>query len=285
MKVKSVVDVITNSSSEVFIAKTGNQELIERFAKELGFNLSPFSMSEYEAYLKHRKEKEKIREEKWNEYTEGKITYDEYLEFEYNSDYEDIPRAWEIARLVYQNVPDPENKNRKYYETILNQLGEPYELEESEMIVDSGESLGMYYKLIKPEDFDQYLIDFRVFLEEYIAETATSWNGKGYHPLLTRFEDYKNPGTYKITEHGLNHLGYYLAEDKKIKKWIDDNIDRIPGDITTLATIHQNIPLTPKLCEGYLFDTFEDDCVSNGFWDKFEKLCNELDDCGSWRTS
>ena len=265
MKVKSVVDVITNSSSEVFIAKTGNQELIERFAKELGFNLSPFSMSEYEAYLKHRKEKEKIQEEKWNEYTDGKITYDEYLEFEYNSDYEDIPRAWEIARLVYQNVPDPENKNRKYYETILNQLGEPYELEESEMIVDSGESLGMYYKLIKPEDFDQYLIDFRVFLEEYIAETATSWNGKG--------------------DHSLNHLGYYLAEDKKIKKWIDDNIDRIPGDITTLATIHQNIPLTPKLCEGYLFDTFEDDCVSNGFWDKFEKLCNELDDYSSWRTS
>lgn len=285
MKVKSVVDVITNSSSEVFIAKTGNQELIKKFAKELGFNLSPFSMSEYEAYLKHRKEKEKIQEEKWNEYTEGKITYDEYLEFEYNSDYEDIPRAWEVARLVYQNIPDPENKNRKYYETILNQLGEPYELEESEMIIDSGESSGMYYKLIKPEDFDQYLIDFRVFLEEYIAETATSWNGKGYHPLLTRFEDYKNPGTYKITEHGLNHLGYYLAEDKKIKKWIDDNIDRIPGDITTLATIHQNIPLTPKLCEGYLFDTFEDDCVSNGFWDKFEKFCNELDYCGSWRTS
>ena len=31
MKVKSVVDVITNSSSEVFIAKTGNQELIKKF--------------------------------------------------------------------------------------------------------------------------------------------------------------------------------------------------------------------------------------------------------------
>lgn len=285
MKIKSVVDVITNSSSEVFIAKTSNQELIEKFAKELGLGLSSFSMTEYEAYLKHRKEKEKIQEKKWKEYVEDKITHEEYCKFEFSPEYEDIPRAWEIARLVYQNVPDPENKNRKYYETILDQLGEPHELEESEVFDESGNSLGKWCKPIKPEDFDQYLIDFRVFLKEYVAETAASWNGEGYHSLLSNFKDYKNPGTYKVTEYDLVDLGYQLVGDKRIEKWIDDNIDRIPGDITTLAAIHHKIPLTPKLCEDYLFDTFEDDCVGNKFWDKFEELCEELDDYGSWRTS
>ena len=115
MKVKSVVDVITNSSSEVFIAKTGNQELIERFAKELGFNLSPFSMSEYEAYLKHRKEKEKIQEEKWNEYTEDKITYDEYIN-------KIITKKIDANHFEEQYCRQNTDDNRLFWQIVISEL-------------------------------------------------------------------------------------------------------------------------------------------------------------------
>lgn len=273
MKIKSVTDVITNSSTEVFICTSSKSEseLRDIFKQEdnnfLNWfsNITKFDLSLYRTWSQIVKKREEVEDD-----------YDfnvSYLDEETNPELT-IGYPYGIFAAVYENFPDELLKNNNYYELYLGFLLDPKK-EEPEIVEIHGMKWKIYQEI--KESFE-LIDDFNERLKQEIIKIKTKEDSdkEWYERYLERNIIISDD---KIDTHLLQYFGSTALYIDWIKKFIDDNLNKFPK-YENLIEMYNSLPDVSSLDNNFI-DTFEDDCLPKDYNKGFEKLKTIVDnyDC------
>ena len=254
-KIRSKIDVITNSSTEVFIIKgcpdpvKAMRESGNKFLDYLSYSMHEFDPVEYQRYLDSPEDAD---DNKWED----------------------------LADLC---LPDVRNKT-DYYSHYARWLCEPIGLEPVTIYNFDGQDLQDYVSL-EEKDLPPIVHEWREFLRDLITRKIDSLPGKpDSYPestLSTYFGKYsiqeEEPMSDSIRFYCISHLSREICRYDEVIDWIDLHIRKLPNIRDILRT--EGIEFTVQDLPGAWVGSFEDDCYISDDIDESYEILDKLGNC------
>ena len=254
-KIRSKIDVITNSSTEVFIIKgcpdpvKAMRESGNKFLDYLSYSMHEFDPVEYQKYLDSPEDAD---DNKWED----------------------------LADLC---LPDVRNKT-DYYSHYARWLCEPIGLEPVTIYNFDGQDLQDYVSL-EEKDLPPIVHEWREFLRDLITRKIDSLPGKpDSYPestLSTYFGKYsiqeEEPMSDSIRFYCISHLSREICRYDEVIDWIDLHIRKLPNIRDILRT--EGIEFTVQDLPGAWVGSFEDDCYISDDIDESYEILDKLGNC------
>ena len=254
-KIRSKIDVITNSSTEVFIIKgcpdpvKAMRESGNKFLDYLSYSMHEFDPVEYQRYLDSPEDAD---DNKWRD----------------------------LADLC---LPDVRNKT-DYYSHYARWLCEPIGLEPVTIYNFDGQDLQDYVSL-EEKDLPPIVHEWREFLRDLITRKVDSLPGKpDRYPestLSTYFGKYsiqeEDPMSDSIRFYCISHLSREICRYDEVIDWIDLHIRKLPNIRDILRT--EGIEFTVQDLPGAWVGSFEDDCYISDDIDESYEILDKLGNC------
>ena len=254
-KIRSKIDVITNSSTEVFIIKgcpdpvKAMRESGNKFLDYLSYSMHEFDPAEYQRYLDSPEDAD---DNKWRD----------------------------LADLC---LPDVRNKT-DYYSHYARWLCEPIGLEPVTICNFDGQDLQDYVSL-EEKDLPPIVHKWREFLRDLITQKVDSLPGKpDRYPestLSTYFGKYsiqeEEPMSDSIRFYCISHLSREICRYDEVIDWIDLHIRKLPNIRDILRT--EGIEFTVQDLPGAWVGSFEDDCYISDDIDESYEILDKLGNC------
>lgn len=254
-KIRSKIDVITNSSTEVFIIKgcpdpiKAMRESGNKFLDFLSYSMHEFDPAEYQRYLDSSEEVDEDLDKKWGD----------------------------LADLC---LPDVRNKT-DYYSHYARWLCEPIGLEPVTICSFDGQNIQDYVSLVE-KDLPPIVYEWREFLRNLITQKIDSFPSKpDRYPestLSTYFGKYsvqgEEPMSDSIRFYCISHLGREICRYNEVIDWIDLHIRKLPNIRDILRT--EGIEFTIQDLPGAWIGSFEDDCYISDDIDESHKILEKL---------
>ena len=254
-KIRSKIDVITNSSTEVFIIKgcpdpvKAMRESGNKFLDYLSYSMHEFDPVEYQRYLDSPEDAD---DNKWRD----------------------------LADLC---LPDVRNKT-DYYSHYARWLCEPIGLEPVTIYNFDGQDLQDYVSL-EEKDLPPIVYEWRGFLRDLITRKIDSLPSKpDSYPestLSTYFGKYsiqeEEPMSDSIRFYCISHLSREICRYDEVIDWIDLHIRKLPNIRDILRT--EGIEFTVQDLPGAWVGSFEDDCYISDDIDESYKILDKLGNC------
>jgi hypothetical protein len=272
MKIKSITDVITNSSTEVFICTSSKSEseLRDMFKKEDNCFLNWFSnITKFDLSL-YRTWSQKVRKREEEDYNFNANYLDEETDPELTMGY-----PYKIFATVYENFPDEVLKNDIFYNLYLDFLQDPKK-EEPEIVEIHGMKWKVYQEIKEPigllDDFNEKL------KQEIIKIKAKDESDKEWYERSLERNTEDKMDTYR-----LRYFDSTLLYIDWVRKFIGDNLNKFPK-YKNLIEMYNSLPDVSSLDNNFI-DTFEDDCLPRDYDKGFEKLETIVDNYNCRRLS
>ena len=254
-KIRSKIDVITNSSTEVFIIKgcpdpvKAMRESGNKFLDYLSHSMHEFDPVEYQKYLDSPEDAD---DNKWED----------------------------LADLC---LPDVRNKT-DYYSHYAWWLCEPIGLEPVTIYNFDGQDLQDYVSL-EEKDLPPIVHEWREFLRDLITRKIDSLPSKpDSYPestLSTYFGKYsiqeEEPMSDSIRFYCISHLSREICRYDEVIDWIDLHIRKLPNIRDILRT--EGIEFTVQDLPGAWVGSFEDDCYISDDIDESYEILDKLGNC------
>lgn len=254
-KIRSKIDVITNSSTEVFIIKgcpdpvKAMRESGNKFLDYLSYSMHEFDPVEYQKYLDSPEDAD---DNKWED----------------------------LADLC---LPDVRNKT-DYYSHYARWLCEPIGLEPVTIYNFDGQDLQDYVSL-EEKDLPPIVHEWREFLRDLITQKIDSLPSKpDSYPestLSTYFGKYsiqeEEPMSDSIRFYCISHLSREICRYDEVIDWIDLHIRKLPNIRDILRT--EGIEFTVQDLPGAWVGSFEDDCYISDDIDESYEILDKLGNC------
>ena len=254
-KIRSKIDVITNSSTEVFIIKgcpdpvKAMRESGNKFLDYLSYSMHEFDPVEYQRYLDSPEDAD---DNKWED----------------------------LADLC---LPDVRNKT-DYYSHYARWLCEPIGLEPVTIYNLDGQDLQDYVSL-EEKDLPPIVHEWREFLRDLITRKIDSLPSKpDSYPestLSTYFGKYsiqeEEPMSDSIRFDCISHLSREICRYDEVIDWIDLHIRKLPNIRDILRT--EGIEFTVQDLPGAWIGSFEDDCYISDDIDESYGILDKLGNC------
>lgn len=254
-KIRSKIDVITNSSTEVFIIKgcpdpvKAMRESGNKFLDYLSYSMHKFDPVEYQRYLDSPEDADG---NKWKD----------------------------LADLC---LPDVRNKT-DYYSHYARWLCEPIGLEPVTIYNFDGEDLQDYVS-IEEKDLPPIVYEWREFLRDLITRKIDSLPNKpDRYPestLSTYFGKYsiqeEEPMSDSIRFYCISHLSREICRYDEVIDWIDLHIRKLPNIRDILRT--EGIEFTVQDLPGAWVGSFEDDYYISDDIDESYEILDKLGNC------
>ena len=254
-KIRSKIDVITNSSTEVFIIKgcpdpvKAMRESGNKFLDYLSYSMHEFDPVEYQKYLDSPEDAD---DNKWED----------------------------LADLC---LPDVRNKT-DYYSHYAWWLCEPIGLEPVTIYNFDGQDLQDYVSL-EEKDLPPIVHEWREFLRDLITRKIDSLPSKpDSYPestLSTYFGKYsiqeEEPMSDSIRFYCISHLSREICRYDEVIDWIDLHIRKLPNIRDILRT--EGIEFTVQDLPGAWVGSFEDDCYISDDIDESYEILDKLGNC------
>lgn len=275
MKIKSKTDVITNSSTEVFICGPKEGITFEELKKKIPFfRLIQFSYDRYKEWVKSLKDAMKKAEEGEEE------------DWVYEDSYQ-APGFKDDENNMYQEIwcacPDPINKNKVYWDTLLNYLFDPKvpEIAIKMLEWDGKQHEYKYYPELETptpliQEFRDYVVGVIQKVKDIVPDPEKPWEKNSKENFLRTYTNDEGKPWFE-TDRQKDFL-YYSARfnfaDYGLMDWLEEHEKDFPPFDEILKTNSVKIPTTPDDLDGDCIDFWADDCSnpSDKDWKKIEEL-------------